>query len=200
MAATSTAMPDGNVLLARCAKLNRPPNSYSVPLSFAVHLLRPFSVHFKANAIVYFESPDKQALVITSLPRMIGRLFSRSYAGVDTIPQKWSGRYHVFSTTLVDHDGAPAYLLDTTPTYVGEITHVTFELLENGLVPVGVEWFYNDGSTIRLTVVNARIDGYVLPQHEEISVVMRRYAVDARGDSGTYAINVPVDDSVFEKP
>jgi hypothetical protein len=200
MSATSASIPDGNLLLERCAKLNAPPNSYSVPVSFLVHVQRPFSVHFKADAMVYFEAPDKQALVITSLPRMVSRLFSRSYSGVDTIPQEWPRRYHVFSTMRVDHDGEPAYRLDAKPTYFGQIEHVTFDLLVDGLVPVDVEWFYQDGSTIRLTVVNAKVGAYNLPQHEEIAVAMRRYAVDAEGDSGDYALNIPVDESVFAKP
>jgi len=188
---------DGNELLARSAKLNRWPSAYAVPLHFTVHLHRPLPIRFGANATMYFKAPDQQALVIRSLSRATSRLFSRNYAKLDTIPQAWPAKYHVTSVTRVDLDGAPAYRLDATPTYVGDITHVTFDLLEAGLTPVGAAWFYRDGSRVRLKVTNQRVGGYVLPLHEELAVAMPRFDLDADCDTGHYDVDAPIDDNVF---
>lgn len=190
---------DGNVLLARAAQLNRWPGAYTVPLRFHVHLHRPVSIRFGANATTYFQAPDKQALTITSLPRMIGRLFSRNYAQLDTVPTAWPAKYRVTSVMRGEQNGVPAYHLDALPTYTGDISHVTFDLLATGLTPVGVTWFYHDGSSVRLRVTNERIGGYVLPQHEELAIAMPRYVLEATADVGPYAIGAPIPDGVFDQ-
>lgn len=194
--ATSAKL-DGNELLARAVKLNRWPNAYSVPVHFTVHLHRPLPIRFGAAATMYYKAPDQQALVVTSLSRSVSRLFSNNYAKLDTIPQAWPGKYRVTSVARVDHDGAPAYRLDSIPNYRGEITHVTFDLLEAGLVPVGAAWYYRDGSTVRLAVTNQRLGAYVLPQHEELSVAMPKYVLDADCDTGRYDLDAPIPDDAF---
>jgi hypothetical protein len=188
---------DGNDLLARAVKLNRWPTTYSVPLHFTVHLHRPLPIRFSAAGTMYYKAPQQQALVMTSLPRSASRLFSKNYAMLDTIPQAWPGKYRVTSVTQVDHNGAPAYRLDSLPNYQGDITHVTFDLLEAGLVPVGAAWYYRDGSTVRLTVKNQRIGAYVLPQHEELQVAMPKYVLDADCDTGHYDLDAPIPDDAF---
>jgi hypothetical protein len=193
----ANAKVDGNELLARAAKLNRWPSAYSVPLHFTVHLHRPLPIRFGAAATMYYKAPDQQALVVTSLSRSASRLFSRNYSKLDTIPQAWPGKYHVTSVEHVDHGGAPAYRLDSLPTYQGDITHVTFDLLETGLVPVGATWYYRDGSTVRLAVTNQRVGAYVLPQHEELSVEMPKYRLDAECDTGHYDLDAPIPDDAF---
>ena len=195
--AATNAKLDGNELLARAVKLNRWPNAYSVPLHFTVHLHRPLPIRFGAAGTMYYKAPGQQALVITSLSRSVSRLFSRNYAQLDTIPQAWPAKYHVTAVTQVDHNGAPAYRLDSLPTYQGDITHVTFDLLEAGLVPVGAAWYYRDGSTVRLTVTNQRIGAYVLPQHEELQVAMPKYVLDADCDTGRYDLDAPIPDDAF---
>lgn len=191
---------DGNELLARSAKLNHWPESYTVALHFTVHVHRPVSIRFGANALTYFKAPDKQALTITSLPRALGRLFSRNYSRLDTIPEAWPSKYRVTTVTLSSGEGAPAYHLDAVPTYAGDITHVTFDLLENELIPVGAVWFYRDGSSVRLRVTSERVGAYVLPRHEEVTIAMPRYVLEASADAGRYDFDTPIPDGVFGQP
>ena len=195
--AATNAKLDGNELLARAVKLNRWPPAYTVPLHFTVHLRRPLGLRFAAAATMYYQAPDKQALQITSLSRAASRMFSRNYAQLDTIPQAWPGKYRVTSVTHVEHEGVPAYRLDSTPTYQGDIAHVTFDLLETGLVPVGAAWYYRDGSSVVLTVTNQRLGAYVLPQHEELQVTMPKYVLDADCDTGHYDLDAPIPDDAF---
>ena len=188
---------DGNELLERAVRLNRWPNAYSVPLHFTVHLHKPLPIRFGAAATMYYKAPDQQALVVTSLTRSASRMFSRNYAKLDTIPQAWPAKYRVTSVVHVDHDGAPAYRLDALPMYAGDVTHVTLDFLEAGLVPVGAAWYYRDGSTVRLSVTNQRVGTYVLPQHEELQVAMPKYELDADCDTGSYDLDAPIPDDAF---
>ena len=189
---------DGNRLLAQVAKVNRMPKTYAVPLHFVVRLHKPVSLRLGVKATSYFRAPDKQALVLTSVPRVIGRLFSRKYADLDTIPQSWPEHYDVRTVNRVQSNGVSAYRLDAVPKYTGDITHVTFDVAKPGLRPLGAAWYYKDGSTVRLAVVNQRVGGYVLPQREDVSVSMPRFALDATGDAGTYLLDAPIPDGVFE--
>lgn len=198
MSTPSVSALDGNYLLARSAALNRQPSSYSVPLHFTVHLRRPVPIRFSANATTYFEAPDKQALVITSLPRMLRRLFGHSYAGLGAIPQTWPANYRVFSARRINHDGAAAYHLDAMPKDDGAISHVTFDLLVSGLSPVGVKWFYRDGSSIQIIIENQRIERYSLPLSEQIHITMPRLALDAVCTTGSYILDRPIASTVFE--
>lgn len=197
VAPATNAKLDGNELLARAVKLNRWPVTYSVPMHFTVHLHRPLPIRFSAVGTMYYKAPVQQALVITSLPRSASRLFSRNYAQLDTIPQAWPGKYRVTSVARIDHDGVPGYRLDSIPSYQGDVTHVTFDLLEAGLVPVGAAWYYRDGSSVRLKVTNQRIGAYVLPQHEELQVEMPKYVLDADCDTGHYDLDAPIPDDTF---
>jgi hypothetical protein len=191
---------DGNALLRRSARLNQPPEAYAVPLHFEVHLERPVGFRFHADAVAYFEAPDKQALVITSMPRPLRRMFGRSYSGLDTVEANWPAHYHVFSVVRTVAGGVPLYHLDALPQNPGGVTHVTFDLLGDGLVPVRVTWFFRDGSTIRLFVTNERVGPYVLPSSEDIAVTMPRFALDANGVAGGYALDPPIPAGVFAAP
>lgn len=198
VAAIATRSPalDGNALLRAVAKQPLP-RTYAVPIHFRVHIHHPIGIVVGADAITYFRAPGDQALVITSLPRIIGNRIARSYGHLDTVPQAWARNYRVTQVTSIELGGEPAYRLDAVPRYRGGIDHVTFDLLRRGLVPVGAEWTFSDGSSVRLSVRNERVGRYLLPAHEDIAVSMPRFTVDAAGDNGPYALNAAIPETVF---
>jgi hypothetical protein len=191
---------DGNRLLARAAQLNRPPAAYAVPLHFEVHLHRPIALRFHADAIAYFQAPDRQALVITSMPRILRRMFVSSYGNLDTVAQNWPAHYDVFSAARSLAGGVPVYHLDALPAGGGNLSHVTFDLAVRGLVPVAVQWFFQDGSNVRLAVVNELVGGYALPRTEQITVSMRHLTLEAVCTAGTYSLDPLIPDGVFPAP
>ncbi|MBV8148758.1 MAG: hypothetical protein JO092_06685 [Candidatus Eremiobacteraeota bacterium] len=95
-------------------------------------------------------------------------------------------------------DGATAYLLQAVPKNDPSVDHVVFGVTAAGYQPVSAQWFYKDGSTIRLTLQNQQVQSFTLPQSETISVAMPKYNLDATATYGTYAINAEVPDSVFQ--
>lgn len=188
---------DGNSLLRESERLHPLPNTYSAPMSFRVHVQRPIRFAAGASAIVYFKSPDKQALVITSLPRVIARSIARSYNNIDTVTAKWPGEYRARGVSSIDFHGEPAYQIDAVPVRHGDVTQVHFYLLRRDLSAVGAQWVFRDGSLVGLTVHNRSVGKYLLPAREEISVAMPRIALDAEGESGSYAIDAPIPDGIF---
>jgi hypothetical protein len=189
---------NGNHLLARSVAINRVPKTYAVPIRFAVRLHRPISIRFRTSATSYFKAPDRQALVLMHSAGLVGKLFNRKYPNLDTLPQAWPGEYDVHKVTPLEEDGVEVYRLDAVPKYTGDITRVTFDLVKDGLRPRAAAWYYKDGSTIRLTVVNQVVGGYVLPRREHVSVAMPHLALDATGEMGTYELDRPVPDDVFD--
>jgi hypothetical protein len=147
--------------------------------------------------MLYFRAPDKQALIITSLPRFIARRLEGSYRNIETVPQLWWTKYRVDRVREVEFNGQPAYELAATPTSGGDVDHAVFDLLRSDLSAVGVEWFFHDGSQVQLAVRNERLGAYLLPASEVLTVVMPRFSFDATGDTGTYTLDQPIPDSVF---
>lgn len=188
---------NGDALLARAAKLHPLPGSYAVPIAFAGRLRHPLPIGFHARAMLYFKAPDRQALVLVGVPHVIGHLFHRSYGDLDTIVQRWPIEYHVTSVTQTVVAGEAVYQLEATPKTPSDIAHVTFNLLQRDLTPVGAAWFYNDGEQIDLTVSNESVGRYTLPREENIAVTMHAFSVAADGTTGTYALNTPVPDALF---
>jgi hypothetical protein len=60
-----------------------------------------------------------------------------------------------------------------------------------------VEWFYRDGSSIRLVVQNEHVGAFILPRSETITVSMPRLALDAAGTAGTYTIDPAIPAGIF---
>jgi hypothetical protein len=149
--------------------------------------------------MLYFRSPDQQALVITSLPRFIARRLEGSYHNIETIPQRWWTKYHVDRVREVDFNGDPAYELTATPTSGGDVAQAVFDLLRSDLSAVGAQWLFHDGSHVQLAVRNGQFGPYLLPKSETLTVAMPRFAFEATGDTGAYVLDEPIPNDVFSR-
>lgn len=195
VSATSANALDGDQILSRAAKLGGT-RSYSVPAQFDVRLHKPLPLRLRLSGSLYYKPPAQSALVITKRPPIIGGLFAKSYE-LDLVPQTWPAKYHVRSVTETTLNGTPAYALDAVPKYPGPIDHVVFQVSQADDRPLSAEWFYTDKSTVAVSIASARIDDYVLPQAENISVEMPIYTLDATSTLGQYAFNVAIPETIF---
>jgi hypothetical protein len=166
-------------------------------MHFEVRLHKPIPLRFHADATAFYQAPAKQALVITSLPRILRRLVARNYGNLDTVPQNWPAHYHVTTVSRAVVAGVPVFHLDAQPTTDPDLAHVTFDLRARSLMPLAVEWFYRDGSSIRLVVQNEHVGAFILPRSETITVSMPRLALDAAGTAGTYTIDPAIPAGIF---
>ena len=172
-------------------------SSYSVPVHFDVHMHRPLGMSTGVEGIVYFKAPARAALVITKMPSIIGKFFKGSYS-LDLSPQTWPAKYTVTSVSQPQADGAAVYALRAVPKADPSVDHVVFTVTQADYMPVSVVWSYRDGSSISVTMQCQRVSGNALPQTESIAVNMPQYGLDAKAQYGSYALNAPVPDSVFE--
>jgi len=195
LSATESAL-DGNALLRESARRYPWPQTYSVPMHFDVKVRRPIPIGVGADAIAYFKQPDRQALVITSLPRVLTRRVAGAYANLDTVPQAWPLKYRVTRVESVSRNGEAVYELHAVPNYNG-VRETIFDLLQRDLSAVGATWFFTDGSVASLTVRNGQVGRYLLPLKEQIDVRMPRFELRASGQNGSYAIDPALSDKVF---
>ncbi len=189
------ASEDGDDLLARAANLPGL-TSYSVPAHFTVHLHKPIGIRTHVDGLAYFKAPGSAALAITKAPPVIGGFFKGTYQ-LDVVPQAWTAKYHVTSTESGGGANGAVTLLHAVPDEPGDVTGVVFGISAAG-APVSALWTYKDGSTIALTFTNAPAGAYVLPATATIAVAVPSYRLEASVTYGTYAINAPVSDSVFQ--
>jgi len=186
----------GDAILARAGSATGL-TSYSVPVHFDVHMHRPLGISTGVEGIVYFKAPARAALVITKIPSILGKLFKGSYS-LDLSPQTWPAKYTVTSVSQSQAEGTAVYVLRAVPKADPSVDHVTFTVTQADYTPVSVAWSYRDGSSISVTMQCRRVSGNALPQTESIAVNMPQFGLDATAQYGSYALNGPVPDSVFE--
>jgi len=195
LAATEAPL-GGNEILAR-AGAAQGLTSYSAPVHFEVHMHRPIGIRDGADAIVYFRAPAQAELTITRISGIIGRFFKGSYA-IDLAPQVWPAKYTVNSVSASATGGTSTFVLNAVPKAEPSVDHVVFTVAQSDDAPLAATWFYKDGSTIRLSLVCATTPDYSLVKSETIAVNMPRFSLDADGVFGTYTLNTPIPDSIFQ--
>ena len=170
--------------------------SYTVPVRFDVHLHKPIGTHSRVDGTANFEKPGRGALAITKATGIIGGFFRGIYH-LDLVPQTWPANYHVLSVATSSDDGIATTTLTAQPKTGDDIAEVQFRLAGHPLTPVAALWTYVNHATIALTFVNGRAGAYTLPTSATVSVDMPKYKLDATATYGTYALNAPIDPSVF---
>jgi hypothetical protein len=194
--AAITTQPTGDQVLARAA-LAKGVSSYAVPVHFAVHLHKPIGARTEVDGTAYYQAPGHGALVLDKAHGIIGTFFKGTY-NLDLVPQTWPANYRVLSTSKTTENGQPVLVLNALPRVGGaDIAQVVFRIA--GHAPVAANWTYKDQSTIALTLANGRVGNHTLPQTATVSVDMPKYKLDGDVTYGDYALNAPVDPSVFAK-
>jgi hypothetical protein len=194
--ATGDQRLDGDQLLARAAAC---PGlvSYAVPVTFAVHLRKPFGIRTRVEGTAYFKAPAQAALMITRAGGLVGGFFRGAYS-IDIAPQAWPQKYRVVAVAPSVVNGIPVELLQAEPRGASaSLAQVEFALSRPALEPIAAAWHYRDGSSVRLTYTNAAVGTYTLPQAAQIAVDMPRYRLDANAQYGSYALNAPVPAGIF---
>lgn len=171
--------------------------AYSVPMNFAVHLIRPVRLRAKVGGTAYFRAPGDSALAISSGGGLAGRFFRGVYK-IDVVPQAWPANYHVTSRSTSSLNGRPVLVLHAQPRAASsDLAQVLFTLAASDRRPLTVQWQFRDGSSIGCTFVVGQVGKYSLPQAVTIAVDVPRYHLDADATYGTYALNAVIPDSVF---
>src|SRR5271167_4433960 len=88
-----SASPTAQDVVARLLAARRGLSSYSVPIHFNLVVWKVVRVSAQLDAVRYFQSPDKEILVMKSMPS-IAKQFRYIYSAAGT-PETWLSRYDV---------------------------------------------------------------------------------------------------------
>jgi len=190
-AQTSAAASD---IVARMAAAREGLDSYSVPIHFSLTVHKGPSVSAKLDSTRYFERPDREVLVMKSMPS-IARKFRYIYAGLGT-PETWPAQYDI---SRVESTSPKTYSLKGVPKANSDVSYVLMDVDTDTLAPTTARWFYKNGGTISMQFQNAAVSGkYWLPQTETIDIDFPEYKVHAVGTFGTYSINQPIPSAIWQ--
>ena len=185
-------------ILAKMAANANGIDTYEVPVEIRVHVKKVISVPFRMSGERYFKRPDKTALKLYHVPAQ-AKGFSNLYASLGT-PRTWLQTYDITLDNVNTSTGAPFYELRGSYKHPSNVDHILLDVDARTFDPIKAQWFYKNGATILMTIVEDSVEGkYRLPQHETVDINFPEYSGHATIDYGTYAINQPIDDAVFSQ-
>lgn len=174
-------------------------SSFEVPAHIVVHVKKGiFSIPFTMEGNRYFKAPDRNALKVVKggNPELVKTL--QSIYALLGAPATWEQTHNIWLQETSDVDGHHAYALLATPKRQSNVARVVLDVDTATFDPVRTRWSLRDGSTITMDMRQGVVDGkYRLALHDDIVFNLSSYHGTATVDYGTYAINVPVADSVF---
>jgi len=188
-------------ILARMSANTAGLTSYKVPIHIDAHLKRgPLSVPVTMDGNRYFKAPDSMAVKVNSGVPDVAKAFSNTYASLGT-PLTWMKTYNMtLDSTGNSVNGRPVYTLRATYKHPSRVDHILLDVDTATADPVQARWFYTNGATIVMHLEHTLVNGqYRLPSRESLDVHFPQYTGSAVVAYGTYATNVPLDNSVFAK-
>ena len=198
VAPSAQASPDLSTpdILNRMAAARKGLTSYSVPIHFDLTVHKVLSVSAQLDATRYFETPDREVLVMKSMPS-IAKQFRYIYSGLGT-PETWPVQYDITRVQGQSSD-TQNYELKGVPKSNPNVSYVLLDVARDTLAPVSAHWFYTNGGTVVMSFQNATVDGgYLLPTTETIDIAFPEYKVHAVGHYGDYVVNQSIPDAVWQ--
>ncbi|HXW52035.1 MAG TPA: hypothetical protein VEJ41_08600 [Candidatus Acidoferrales bacterium] len=186
-------------ILAHMVANRRGLNSFTVPIHFDVTVHKVISVGLKLDGTRYFERPDREALIMQTVPA-VAQPFQKIFSGLGTA-ETWPQIYDITMMPLHAPESAARYELKGIPKAGGNVAYILLDVSQTTFEPLEARWFYKNGATIVLGVQNGLADGrYLLPQTEDIDIDFPSYKAHAVAHYGDYAINTPIPESIWPSP
>ncbi len=172
--------------------------SYSVPLTMKGSVKVGFiSLPFTMSGTEYYQAPDKQALRMRDVPKLAQQFANQ--VGSLGLPETWPKTYAIALKGRELHGKHLAYVLVGVPRASGNVKNVTLWVNAQSFAINDVEFAYQNGARLHLTLLHHNKNAYRLPAGAQIDAKFPGYGGSATIEYGTYATNVPIDPSVFKK-
>ncbi|HEU5478542.1 MAG TPA: hypothetical protein VFU90_01860 [Candidatus Tumulicola sp.] len=172
--------------------------TYQVPLTMSGSVKISFvSVPFHMSGTEYYSAPNRHALHMDSVPSL-ARGFENTMASMGG-PKTWLATYDIAVRGIAPHGSHNAYVLFGTPRKPANVKNVTLWISAKTYAVESVAFNYNNGATLNVDLGHRGYSPYQLPTHATVSAKFPQYAGQAQVQYGTYQINAPVPDSVFQK-
>lgn len=173
-------------------------NSFTVPIHFDIKLHKVISLPVKLEGVRYFERPDKEALIMKTVPA-VAKPFQKIFAGLGT-GETWPSQYDITVVSLDGPANATMYELRGVPKAGGNVDYVLLDVSQTTYEPLKARWFYKSGATILMDIQNGKAeDRYLLPKVEILDISFPSYKAHAVATYGDYAVNTPIPDSVWQQ-
>jgi outer membrane lipoprotein-sorting protein len=185
--------PQGNELFRRMVALNAALRSYKADVHLDVALKTFPFISPSLDGNVYYEKPDKQAVVFDTVPALAAQ-FKKVYPKVDP-PSRWLARYDV--AVLDDSGGVTTFRL--VPKVNGRVEHLDVKADDAKATIVEYTWTYKDGGYIAFDQSFETIGGNFLVQKQTGHVELPAYKAEVTSSFSNYKLNVSLDDSVFQE-
>jgi len=173
-------------------------NSFTVPIQFSISVHEVLSVSISPTGFRYFQRPDQEALIMHKVPGP-AKAFQKIFAGLGTA-ETWPSQYQISVVPLNPPDSDTMYELRGLPNKGGNVDHILLDVSQTTYEPLKARWFYKNGATIVMSIVNSMVEGkYLLPKTETLDIHFPSYKAHAVANYGDYSINTPIPDSVWRQ-
>jgi hypothetical protein len=170
--------------------------SYEVPVHVTGHVKNgAFSLPFSMDGTRYFKAPDKDALVMRTVPA-IAKTFQNVYASLGT-PATWPGTYEIVLVSTPVENGRGVYVLRGAYKKQSTVDHILLDVDAGSFDPITVRWFYRNGATIVMAIEESAVGTYRLPMTERLEIAFPSYRGSAVVSYGSYAINRDIPPTVL---
>jgi hypothetical protein len=189
------ATPAADVMLARMEAADPGLQTYTANVEFKVGLHSFPFLRKTLHGEAYFKRPSRMELVFSDLPSF-AQAFRNVYVGLGT-PSDWEKKFTIGTAHDLTADGADeAYLVLTPRAADHRLRHVDVYLDSVRALPRRIVWTYRDGS-ISMDQRFSDVDGHSVISDQAADIRLPGVHAYVSAKIAGYAINVPVDDSVF---
>ena len=185
-------------VLARVAGTQTPLESFAVPVTIGGSARVSFlSVPFTVHGMQYFEAPNKQAMHLTDAPSL-AQGFQNAVSTMGT-PQTWEYVYDITLQGTQQRHKHFAYVLVGIPKRAANVKSFTMLVGEKSDAVESVDFAYTNGASLAVDFAHHHAHPYHLPTSAIVTAHFPQYSGTATIQYGSYQLNVPIPDSVFQK-
>ena len=185
--------PAGNELLKRMTALNANLHTYKASVHLDVALKTFPYLSPSIDGAVYYEAPDKEAVVFDTVPALASQ-FKKVYPKVDP-PADWLALYDV--AVLGDQSGTTAFRL--VPKKNGRVEHLDVRVDDTTATIKSYTWTYKDGGYVTFDQTYETVAGNYLVDKQTGHVELPSYKADVTSAFSNYRLNVAIEDSIFDQ-
>ncbi len=179
-------------LFQRMVHVNDGLRSYKADLHVDVALKTFPYLSPSLDGSVYYQQPDRQAVVFDYLPSLAGS-FKKLYAKIEP-PNLWPSVYNF--TVVSDLQGTTLFRL--VPRKHGRVAHLDVAVDDATATIRRYTWTYEDGGFIAFDQSFTTINGNYLVNGQTGDVELPSYKAKVRSSLTNYHLNVAIDNGVFQ--
>ena len=171
-------------LFARFAAEAPELRAYTVPLETAVAVHKLLTFHVRLSGSVSYDGPGGVTLRMDRVPAEDRALFAHIGS-----PRTWPRDYQLQLLGTSTANGQAIYHIAGTPRESSSgVERFVADVNEDGSL-IASQWFLRGGGTIKSTLENQIVGGFILPKHQLADIDVGGYKIHADMTYGQYLLN-----------